>query len=89
MDVIGRPSIVTPTLLFRVFLVFFTYGGTPLIHNLVSCPFILKDIRVYNKVKSRMFHVFFSMSKHPSEWLFICNSVSEAQRVDEMSSNGK
>lgn len=28
------------------------YCGAPLIGNLVSCPLILKDVRLYNKVKS-------------------------------------
>lgn len=30
-----------------------------------------------------MFHIFFSMSKHPWECMFICNSVPGAQRIDE------
>lgn len=73
----------------HVFLLLSIYGGTPLIDNLVSCPLILKDVRLYNKVKSRMFHFFFSMSKRPWECAFICNSVYEAQRVDDTNSSGR
>ena len=85
MDVIGRPSIAAPALLFMSFF-FSIYRGTPLIDNPVSCPLILKDVGLYNKVKSRMFHFYFSMSKHPWECVFICNSAYKAQRVDDTNS---
>lgn len=48
----------------HVFLLLPIYGGTPLIDNLVSCPLILKDVRLYNKVKSRAFHSFLSQCQN-------------------------
>ncbi len=47
-----------PDSIIHVFLPLSIYRGTPLIDNLVSCPLILKDVRLCNKVKSRMFHFF-------------------------------
>lgn len=73
----------------HVFLLLSIYGGTPFIDNLVFSPLILTDVRLYNKVKSRMFHFFISMSKHPWECVFICNSAYKAQRVDDMNSSGR
>ena len=43
----------------HVFLPLSMYCGTPFIDNLVSCPLILKDVRLYHEVKSRMFHSHF------------------------------
>lgn len=36
------------------------FCGTPLINNLDSCPLILKDVWLYNKVGKGAFHVFLS-----------------------------
>ena len=49
----------------HVFLPLSMYCGTPLIDNLVSCPLILKDVRLYDEVKSRVFHsLFFSQCQN-------------------------
>lgn len=58
MDVIGRPSIAALTLLLMSFFSSI-WRGTALIDNLVSCPLILKDVRLYNKVKRRAPRFFF------------------------------
>lgn len=74
----------------HVFLLLSIYRGTPLIDNLVSCPLILKDVRLYNKVKRSMFHFFFSMSKHP--WECVCSFAIrfiKHKGVDDMKSSGR
>lgn len=48
----------------HVFLLLSIYCGTPLIDNLVSCPLILKDVRLYNKVKSGAFHFLLSQCQN-------------------------
>lgn len=52
MDVIGRPSMTPPSLLFMSFLLLSTHRGAPLIDNLVSCSLILKDVWLYNKART-------------------------------------
>lgn len=55
MDVIGRPQ--SPLQLYYSCLSSpLNNRCIPLIDNLVSFPLIFKDVRLYNEVKSRMFH---------------------------------
>lgn len=84
MDVIGRPSIACSSSIIHVFLLLSVYCGTPLIDNLVSCPLILKDVRLYDKVKRRMFFISFCQCQNMSGNVFICNSLYQAERVDDM-----
>lgn len=84
MDVIGRPSIACSSSIIHVFLLLSVYSGTPLIDNLVSCPLILKDVRLYDKVKRRMFSISFCQCQNISGNVFICDSLYQAERVDDM-----